>query len=341
MQNEIVSPQPLFNERGILANPGWARRMYFDYQRDQMAAPLSKLREWDYYFIGSEAMGASITVAYWGGFSMLTAKLLHFQEGYYRAVTRTVPEDVCSPKDDEDTVYFRSDSAEAILIRKPGRHYIKLDMKNYWEGQTYRLDVRLDVPETERMVIATPFAEGEEYFFFNEKLNGMRASGNLSLGNLSHTFQEGRDFAVLDFGRGAWPERNRWYWSSASGELDGHRFGFNLGYGFGDLSHATENLILYDGVAHKLDQIRFEIPAQGHMAAPWRVVSNDGRFDMEFAPMFDRYAPCDLSKGGSLQHQVFGHFTGRCTLDGGQVLKVEKLFGFAEDVQNNWILNKR
>ena len=340
MQNEITAPQPLFNSRGTLANPGWARRMYFDYRRENMAAPLSRLREWDYYFIGSETMGASITISFWGGFSMLTAKLLHFQEGYFRAATRTIPEDICSPRDDQGTAYFRCDTAEAMFIRKPGLHVIKLDMQDYWEGQPYRMDIRLTVPETERMVIATPFAEGEECFFFNEKLNCMRAGGTLRLGALEHTFRPGRDFAVLDFGRGVWPERNRWYWSSASGELDGHSFGFNLGYGFGDLSHATENMIFYDGVAHKLDQIRFDIPAGGHMAAPWHIGSGDGRFEMEFKPVFDRYSPCDLAKGGSLQHQVFGHFTGRCALDGGETLEVKDFFGFAEDVQNNWIPRK-
>ena len=95
-------------------------------------------------------------------------------------------------------------------------------------------------------------------------------------------------------------------------------------------------MIFYDGVAHKFDRIVFDIPAEGHMAGPWHIVSNDGRFDMTMEPILDRDAPCDLTQGGSLQHQVFGRFTGKCVLDDGTVLEVKDFFGFAEDVINNW-----
>lgn len=339
MQNEITKPEALFNEKGVLANPGWARRMYFQYDPDKMAAPRNKCREWDYYFVGSEAMGISITINNFGGIGMLTAKLMNYKEGYHLKKAVGIRENIFQPRDDEETCYIRAQDAEGMFIRKPGKHYIKLNMPDYHNGETYTMDITLDVPDTDRMVIATPFAEGEEKFFFNEKLNCMRASGTIKLGDLEHTFQPDRDFAVLDFGRGVWPDRNRWYWSSGSGMLDGHSFGFNLGYGFGDLSHATENMIFYDGVAHKFDQIVFDIPEGGHMAGPWHIHSNDGRFDMWMAPILDRDALCDIEKGGTLQHQVFGKFTGTCVLDDGTVLNVKDFFGFAEDVINNWSMN--
>lgn len=336
MYNEITAPQPLFNEEGLLANPGWARKMYFQYDRGKMAADRRLCREWDYYFVGSETMGISMTINNFGGLGMLTAKLMNYREGYHLKNTAVIREDIHQPGDDEGTCYIRAGGAEGMFIRKPGRHYIKLDFPDYHNGQTYRLDITLEVPDTDRMVIATPFAEGKEQFFFNEKLNCMGASGTLQLGDMVHTFRPDRDFGVLDFGRGVWPLRNRWYWGSASGILDGHLFGWNIGYGFGDLSHATENMIFYDGKAHKFDQIVFHIPEEGHMAGPWHIVSNDGRFDMVMEPVLDRDALCDIEKGGSLQHQVFGRFTGSCVLDDGTVLKVKDFFGFAEDVINNW-----
>lgn len=336
MQNEITCLQPLFNEKGLLNNPGWARRMYFQYDPEKMAAQPSKLREWDYYFVGSEAMGISVTINNFGGIGMLTAKLMNYTEGYHLKKTVAIREDIHQPRDDEGTCYMRVGDSEGAFIRKPGKHYIKLRMPDYHNGETYTLDITLDVPDTDRMVIATPFQEDETCFFFNEKLNCMRASGTVKLGDFIHTFDPNRDFGVLDFGRGVWPDYNRWYWGSASGELNGKLFGWNIGYGFGDLSNATENMIFYDGVAHKVDRILFDIPAEGHMAGPWRIVSNDGRFDMTMEPILDRDAPCDLTQGGSLQHQVFGRFTGKCVLDDGTVLEVKDFFGFAEDVINNW-----
>ena len=74
------------------------------------------------------------------------------------------------------------------------------------------------------------------------------------------SFRPDDSFGGLDWGRGVWTYQNTWYWSSASGEIDGHRFGFNLGYGFGDTTAASENMLFYDGIGHKIDRVEFQIP---------------------------------------------------------------------------------
>ena len=337
MQNEITCPQPLFNEEGILANPGWARKMYFRYEPEKMAADRGICREWDYYFVGSEAMGISFTISNYGIYSALTAKLMNFREGYHLKNTLPLREDIFQPRDDEGTCYIRVGDAEGMFIRKPGKCYLKLDFPNYHNGDTFLIDITLDIPETDRMVIATPFAEGKELFFFNEKLNCMKVSGTVTLGDTVYTMDPEKDYAVLDFGRGVWPDWNRWYWGSASGEWEGHLLGWNIGYGFGDLSHATENMIFFDGKAHKFDEIFFDIPVLGFTNGDWHIYSNDGRFDMQFTPLYDRQTISDLmSPPCALQHQVFGYYNGKCVLDDGTEIVVKDYFGFAEDVYNNW-----
>ncbi len=69
---------------------------------------------------------------------------------------------------------------------------------------------------------------------------------------------------------------------------------------------------------------------------PWKIYSSDNRFDMDFIPLLDRESAFDFKLMKSIQHQVFGHFTGRITLDDGTVLRVKDFFGFAEDVLNWW-----
>ena len=139
--------------------------------------------------------------------------------------------------------------------------------------------------------------------------------------------------AVLDWGRGVWTYNNTWYWGSASGWVGNQRVGWNIGYGFGDLSTHTENIVFVDGVGHKLDAVTFHIE---DWLAPWRFTSNDGRFEMDFAPLVDRNADINLGFARSNQHQVFGHFSGRVLLDDGSTLEVPKLLGFAEKVLNRW-----
>lgn len=338
MQNEITFPQPLFNEEGVLANPGWARKMYFDFDVAKMAAPYKKLRAWDYYFIGSDELGVAITTSFRGSCSRAVVQLMKFKENVCLSKMVITEEDIHQPKDDEGTVYMRTDEIEAIYIRKPGKHIMKLWLKDIREGQDLSWDLVLKYPEdTDRMVIATPFREGRELFFFNEKLNCMKVSGTVTLGDTVYTMDPEKDFAVLDFGRGVWPDVNRWYWGSASGEWNGHLLGWNIGYGFGDLSHATENMIFFDGRAHKFDGMFFDIPVLGFTNGDWHIYSNDGRFDMMFTPLYDRQTIADLmTPPCALQHQVFGYYNGKCYLDDGTEIEVKDFFGFAEDVYNNW-----
>ena len=86
-----------------------------------------------------------------------------------------------------------------------------------------------------------------------------------------------------------WTYDNCWYWGSGNTRIDGVPFGFNIGYGFGDTSAATENMLFYNGKAHKLDEVTFHIPEDSYLK-PWKFTSNDGRFEMDFQPVLDRAA---------------------------------------------------
>lgn len=186
------------------------------------------------------------------------------------------------------------------------------------------------------MVIATPFANAPRAFYYNQKINCMPVSGEVVLGGTHIAFQPDSAFAVLDWGRGVWTYDNTWYWASASGLLGTRRFGFNLGYGFGDTSAASENMLFLDGKAHKLDQVVFHMPEGRPDSAPWQITSNDGRLDLRFDPIVDRYDKVDLGLFRTVQNQVFGRFSGHAIADDGEVLKFVGLTGFAEKVHNRW-----
>ena len=143
------------------------------------------------------------------------------------------------------------------------------------------------------------------------------------------------DFGTLDWGRGVWTYDNTWFWGSGNCDLDGVPFGFNIGYGFGNTSAATENVIFYDGKVHKLDDITFHIPEDSY-TKPWTFTSSDGRFEMDFVPILDRAAKIDFKVLVSDQHQVFGRMSGKAVLDDGTVLTIKDVLCFAEKVHNRY-----
>jgi hypothetical protein len=163
----------------------------------------------------------------------------------------------------------------------------------------------------------------------------MRASGTARIGDEVCTFRPEQDYGTLDWGRGVWTYDNTWYWGSCNATVNAKPFGFNIGYGFGDTSAASENAVFYDGVCHKLDQVRFHIPPDSFMK-PWTFSSSDGRFEMDFVPLYDRIDRTNLGILSTLAHQVFGRFTGKVVLDDGTVLELKDVTGFAEKVRNKY-----
>jgi hypothetical protein len=198
-------------------------------------------------------------------------------------------------------------------------------------------------PGRASMVIATPFAGRGRRFYYNQKINCQDAEGGFRLGKREFRLERGSAFGVLDWGRGVWPWSNSWLWGSASGRVggrvgdggEGASFGFNIGYGFGDTSAASENMVFYEGKAHKIGRLAIELDERDFMK-PWRAVSEDGRLDLVLSPILDRSSTTDLGVLASIQHQVFGRWSGRAVLDDGREIRVDGLSGFCEKVVNRW-----
>ena len=209
-------------------------------------------------------------------------------------------------------------------------------MDRFRDGQALDAQILLTQEPEESIVMCTPF-EKPGQFYFNQKINCMRAQGKVTLGDREYVFDPEDSFAVLDWGRGVWTCRGTWYWGSASGMVDGVPFGFNIGYGFGDTSAATENALFYGGKLHKLSQVTFHIPRKNgreHYLAPWTFDSDDRRFRMKFRPILDRAACPSAGVVRSGQHQVFGSFTGTAVLDDGTAVRLKELLGCAEKVDD-------
>ncbi len=216
---------------------------------------------------------------------------------------------------------------------------LEFNVSNFKDNVPLSGKIILSNVPSESMVIATPF-DKDKHFYFNQKINCMRAEGVIMFGSKKLVFEPNNSFGVLDWGRGVWTYANTWYWGSASGLVDNKTFGFNIGYGFGNTSAATENMVFYDGKAHKLNQIVFNIPKKtdgnDDYLSPWKFTSDDGHFEMDFIPLLDRSSNTKVLVLESNQHQVFGYFTGYVILDDGTKLVVNNLLGFAEKVMNRW-----
>ncbi len=343
MQYEITEPAKLLDENGVLQQPGWAKSLLLQYRREDIKSSPLRIKEWDYYLIYNDDFGLALTVDDNGYMSLISASLLDFR-GRREQTTSYMGAFPLGK------VKLPPSSASGVSELNIGKSFIKFETQNGLRHLSCHIDqfkdkkpleahITLTDEPQDSMVIATPFPKKKTAFYYNQKIIGMRASGKASFDGKDYVFTPETSFGLLDWGRGVWTYKNTWYWGAAQGTVNGENFGFNIGYGFGDTSAASENMLFYKGKAHKLDRLTFSIPQKGgkdDFLSPWKIQSNDGRFDMAFLPFMDRASDTNALLIRSNQHQVFGKFTGTAVLDDGTVLNIKGLTGFAEKVSNKW-----
>lgn len=349
-QVHLQGPGPLLDERGTLAQAGYATELLLDYDRAAIAAPSWRIKEWDYYLVNDDSYAVAFTVSDLGYLSLASLSLMDFADGSF--ITKSTMGLLPLGRlhlpgaSAEGVTRFADRKAQITYEVAGGLRRLCGTFRDFKDGQPLQVEVVLSGEPRDSMVIATPWAEDPRAFYYNQKIVGMDAVGSFSLGGLTHDFQEGSSYGLLDWGRGVWTYDNIWYWAVAQGMQDGRRVAFNLGYGFGDTAAASENMVFVDGIAHKLGRVDFGIPEPQPAAErigdryalmePWHITDDEGRLDLVFSPQIDRCDLTDLKVIVTDQHQVFGLLDGFVVLDDGTRLRIHGLRGAAEAVHNRY-----
>ena len=336
--HEVTEAQPLLDETGRIGEPGWARSPVWEYDRSQITAHKFRIKEWDYYLVTNEEYGAAFTLSDDGYIGLQSVSLLNFREKWEHTETILTPFPMGKMKmpaasGTGNTVY-RDKRLRMEFRVEDGKRRISCDFKDFYRGKPFYCEITLEQPPMDSIVMATPWS-GKNAFYYNQKINCMKAEGYMSYDDVTYWFSPEKDYGTLDWGRGVWTYDNTWYWGSGNGTIAGKPFGFNIGYGFGDTSAATENILFYAGKGHKLDDVTFHIPEDDYMK-PWTFTSSDGRFEMEFVPVLDRAASMSAFVVSTDQHQVFGKMSGRAVLDDGRFIDLKDFMCFAEKVNNKY-----
>lgn len=340
--NKIEKETMLLDEKGNLLEPGWATSMLYKYDRNKIKANGLRIKEWDYYLIYNSHYAVALTIADNSYMGLISASVIDFDK---RQETTTSPmtflplgkTNFPSTSKTGDTK-FKNKRVNFEFNNHDGVRKLYAEMKNFENGKDLIAQFELLDEPSESMVIATPF-DKPKHFYLNQKIVGFRAKGFVQVGEDNINFDTKDTFAILDWGRGVWTYKNTWYWSSAVGEISGNIVGFNLGYGFGNTEKATENMLFFNGKAHKIDDIKFIIPSKDNkldFMGEWKFVSSNNRFGATFTPLLDRHANSSALIISSNQHQVFGKFNGYMILDDGTKIEFTDLLGFAEKVDNKW-----
>lgn len=337
----ILEPGKLLNENSELIESGFSTSLVKEYSRNDIKTKKLRIKEWDYYYIGNKYHGIALTVADNSYMGLISVSFLDFENK--KDITKSIIKLFTKGKfslpstSKEGDIYFKNKRCEISFVHKNNKRHLNVHFHKFNKEEDLRADLYLEETNPDTMVIATPF-KNKKHFYYNQKVNLLRSNGYVKIGQNIYDFND-NTFGVLDWGRGIWPYKNNWYWSSLSSTYKNKRIGFNFGYGFGNNKNATENIFYYDDKSYKFDEIKIDIPisknGRDDFLKPWKFRNDDKSIDITFNPVLNRHANMNLLFLKSKQNQVFGTFSGYVLLDDKRIY-FEDVFGFAEKVENRW-----
>lgn len=339
-QHQITAPGPLLDDKGALVQRGYSTQAVLTYDRGAIKAPPWRIKEWDFYQVSNDDYCLQMTIGHVSYAGDVSVRLFEFATGkrfdFSKMLLLPFGRLHLPHSAEHGDVAYRSAGLRMEFQMEEGGRRLICKTNGSKKTPPIDIDVHLEQPDLTSIVMATPFDEDPRFFYYNHKINCMPASGTVRIGEEQYTFSPNTAFGLLDWGRGVWPFSHEWFWGNGSGYVNGKRFGFNIGYGFGNTSAATENMLFYDGTAHKLGEVFFDLAGSGGYMAKKQFTSDDGRFEMEFTPLYDRYTENKMLVVNTHCHQIFGKFNGKAVLDDGTELHVKDLVAFAEHAVNRW-----
>ncbi len=336
-QNEITKQTKLLNDDGTLNEIGWCRHNLFEYNREAISAPKSRIKEWDFYQVGSREGMVQINFFNISLASAATVTYVNFKTGevvkdviLYLGTINRFPVN----RNGEQPYSFEHRD-------KKNKKYMLLEncgdkRRLYFKSDIIEADFTLqNNPQNESITIVTPF-KNKTRFFLTNKINCMPAEGFVKFSDKTVEFKGEEVFGVLDWGRGPWQHKNFWFWGNGSKWIDGKLFGFEITWGIGIEDNATETALFYDGKCHKLGKVDVEYQPDGRWMEPWKFHEENGRFELTMTPFYDNKDGIIVGCVGMKTHQVHGIWNGTVTLDDGTVLEIKDMYAFCEKVYNKW-----
>ena len=338
-QNEITESTDLFNDDGSLVQKGWAKKPILNYNKEKIGKGWSRIKEWDHFSVLNKDFGFQLTIGDIGYLTQMSYVWLDFKEkkrdgkGLFKFFTKSKILPLNSLEDSQ--IEFPTKKFNATISREKNTRVLIIDDPSFQDKGLNGRIVLQDDPKADNTVVVTGYKEDPRVFYYNHKINYMPAKGSLTIGDKSYLFEPETSYGLMDWGRGIWPYKTHWLWGSACGLVDGVPVAFNIGYGFGDLATHTENIIFYDGKAHKIDKVEFHHEDRDP-TKPWKFTSNDNRFNMILDPIIPHREKLNFGLiylNSSLLH---GHYSGEIVLDTGEKIQIKGMIGHAEDIYWRW-----
>lgn len=334
MQNQIVNKIKLLDNKGRLNQKGYATKMNFIYNRECVKSFPFKLKEWNFYQFIKDTYSLQLTIGHVSYASSINATLIDLRDGTRYEIgafniLKTPTLDL-NPEEYSYNEYKDENLFMSFEVFEDKRILIVKGKNDKYKDVEIRLDIENDI-NNEKMVIATPFNKPTQ-FYLNYKENYYKVIGFVRFDDKEVSFDNAT--GLIDWGRGVWPYKHEWFWGNLTSYIDNVPFAFNIGWGFGDLSNASENMFFYNKKAYKLGELKVTRNANNYMD-PWHLIDENGDIELHFTPIYDNYTFNKILFVNTHCDQVYGYFNGYIKVNGNKI-HFNNLLAFIEHAVNKW-----
>lgn len=334
MQNQIVEKTKLLDKKGHLIQKGYATKMNFIYNKENVKSFPLKLKEWNFYQFIKDTYSLQLTIGHVSYACSINATLIDLKTGKRHEIGAfkllKTPSLDYNPEENSYNEY-KDDNLFMSFEVSEGKRILTVEGKNEkYKNVEIRLDVENDI-NNEKMVIATPFKKKKQ-FYLNYKENYYKVFGYVRFDEQEVNFDNAT--GLIDWGRGVWPYSHEWFWGNLTSFIDNVPFGFNIGWGFGDLSNATENMFFYNKKAYKLGHLKVTRNENNYME-PWHLIDENEDMELFFTPLYDNYTFNKILFVNTHCDQVYGYFNGYIKVDGKKI-EFNNILAFIEHAVNKW-----
>lgn len=169
---------------------------------------------------------------------------------------------------------------------------------------------------------------------YTQKHNGLTVKGSLTVSHEPQPLNQA--LAGYDFSAGYMRRDTSWRWASINARIHEGIMGLNLAAGVNETG-ATENVFWINGERHLLGPVQFEFDRYATLGAEvWRIYSQNGQVDLQFAAHNCRSEKRNLLFLKSNFRQFIGHFSGTIIDNQGRSYLLSNVLGLAEDHYARW-----
>lgn len=334
MQNQIVEKTKLLDKKGHLIQKGYATKMNFIYNKENVKSFPLKLKEWNFYQFIKDTYSLQLTIGHVSYACSINATLIDLKTGKRHEIGAfkllKTPSLDYNPEENSYNEYKDDNLFMSFEVSEAKRILTVKGKNEKYKNVEIRLDVENDI-NNEKMVIATPFKKKKQ-FYLNYKENYYKVLGFVRFDEQEVNFDNAT--GLIDWGRGVWPYSHEWFWGNLTSFIDNVPFGFNIGWGFGDLSNATENMFFYNKKAYKLGHLKVTRNENNYMDS-WHLIDENEDMELFFTPLYDNYTFNKILFVNTHCDQVYGYFNGYIKVDGKKI-EFNNILAFIEHAVNKW-----